>query len=82
MSINGNSAKGSFQKRLEQLERVISLKRPQHIVVLFDPDNEDRTALDAILQDVAPTPDDLLILLKCFGGGAPTLPWLLSVESL
>ena len=72
----------SFIKRLERLEQAISLKRPRQITILVDGDSEDQSAADAILQDVAPSKDDLVIYLRRFGGNDPDLPRLLSVRPL
>jgi hypothetical protein len=67
---------------LEQLEQAIKLKRPRHIVVLVDSECEDRTARDAILQELAVTPDDLVILLNHSGDVVPDLPRLHSVMQM
>lgn len=62
-------------KRLSKLEDMIKFRQPRHIVILVDAES-DRTALDAILQELAVVPDDLVILLNHFGGVVPGLPRL------
>jgi hypothetical protein len=72
----------SFMKRLEALEQKISFRRPRQIVVLVDGNNEDHSAADAIVRELAPGPDDLVIYLRRFGGDDLGLPRLLSVRPL
>jgi hypothetical protein len=81
--MNGVTGKGSLNKRLEQLEQAISLKRPRHIVIEIDGSDADQSeaAAGTILQELAVVPDDLVIFAKYYsrGGGDPELPRLISV---
>ena len=73
---------GSIMRRLEALERRISFRRSRQIVVLVDGHKEDQSAADAIVQELAPGPDDIGIYLACFGGADPDLPRIGSVSQL
>jgi hypothetical protein len=60
----------------------LRVKRPRQIVILVDPDSEDRTALDAILQELAVVPDDLVILLNTFSGIDSNPPRVFTITAL
>jgi hypothetical protein len=72
----------SLLKRLETLEQAIRLKRPRQITILIDGNSEDQPAAGALVQDLAPGKDDLVILLKRYGDPDPDLPRLLAVTDL
>ena len=73
----------NFMKRLERLEQAILLKQPRQITIMVDGDKEDHSAAeDALLQELAPSKDDLVIYLRHFGGDDPDLLRLLSVIKL
>jgi hypothetical protein len=88
----GITGKGSFQKRLEMLEQAINVRQPRVVVVLVDQHNREApehiAALRAIQDQLAVTPDDLVITLAsnlaatdddAFVPPDPSLPRLHSV---
>jgi hypothetical protein len=75
--MNGKPGKGSIQKRLEQLENLISLKKPRLITLIVDAHSDDRKAdEDAILQELAVVDADLVIRLQHYSGKDMDLPRL------
>jgi hypothetical protein len=82
--MNGKPGKGSFTKRLEQLEQLISFKRPRHIVIEIDGNNPDQSeaAADPILQELGVVDADLVIFTKHYSRTDTDLPRLISVMNL
>lgn len=76
MSTNG------FLRRLEQLAQTISFQRTRLIIVWVDGTVQDRSAADAIVQELEVTPDDTVIYLARFSGADTDLPRLGSITDL
>jgi hypothetical protein len=70
---------GALLKRISQLERTIRFKRPRIITIVVDAHSDDRTAEDAILQELAVVDADLVVRIQDFCGKDPELPRLHSV---
>jgi hypothetical protein len=64
------------------LEKAINVRRARIIAILVDGNNEDQSAADAIVQELEPGPDDLVIYLCRFGGNDPDLPRLGGITDL
>jgi hypothetical protein len=82
--MNGKPGKGTLSKRLEQLEQLIRVNKPRHIVLEVDGCNENQEADDAILQELGVVDADLVIMVKHYSHkeGDPALPRLISVAPL
>jgi hypothetical protein len=79
IGMNGNSGKGTLSKRLEIIERQISLRQPRHITIMVDSNPEPSEAEIAILQALDVVDADLVVRLAHFSGHDTDLPRLHSV---
>jgi hypothetical protein len=67
---------GIIQRKLEQLQRALRLRRPRWISILVDGNEEDQSAAHAIAQQLNPGRYDLVTYCKQYGGYDRNLPRL------
>ena len=73
---------GIIQRKLEQLQRALKLRRPRWISILVDGNEEDQSAANAIAHELNPGRYDLVTYCKQYGDYDRNLPRLLSITDL
>jgi hypothetical protein len=73
---------GIIQRKLEQLQRALKLRRPRWISILVDGNEEDQSAAHAIAQELNPGRYDLVTYCKQYGSYDRNLPRLLAITDL